>query len=80
MIYIKRHLPDIEQWSQSRGFNVIPRRARPGLDGLRPHTGGGSLNPKSSARRSAPGRLARPAGGYEAHAKVLSLMQALPAR
>ena len=28
----------IEQWSQSSGPNVIPRRARPGLAGLRPHT------------------------------------------
>ena len=31
MMYFKRHLPDIEQWSQSSGSNVIPRRARPGL-------------------------------------------------
>ena len=31
-------LPDIEQWSQSSGSNVIPGRARPGLAGLRPHT------------------------------------------
>ena len=30
-------LPDIEQWSQSSGSNVIPMRARPGLAGLRPH-------------------------------------------
>jgi len=35
MMYSKRHLPDIEQSSCS---NVIPRRARPGLAGLRPHT------------------------------------------
>jgi hypothetical protein len=27
----------IEQWSQSSGSNVIPRRAGPGLAGLRPH-------------------------------------------
>ena len=38
-MYSKRHLPDIEQWSQSSGSNVIPRRARPGLAGLRPHNG-----------------------------------------
>ena len=31
---------DVEQWSQSSGSNVIPRRARPGLAGLRPHSGG----------------------------------------
>ena len=37
MMYSKRHLPDMEQWSQSSGSNVIPRRARPGLAGLRPH-------------------------------------------
>ena len=30
--------PDIEQWSQSSGPDVILRRARPGLVGLRPHT------------------------------------------
>ena len=36
-MYSKRHLPDIEQWGQSSGANVIPRRARPGLAGLRPH-------------------------------------------
>ena len=36
-MYTKRHLPDIEQWSRSSGSNVIPRRARPGLAGLRPH-------------------------------------------
>ena len=29
----------MEQWSQSSGSNVIPRRARPGLAGLRPHMG-----------------------------------------
>ena len=38
MMYSKRHLPDVEQWSQSSGSNVIPRWARPGLPGLRPHT------------------------------------------
>jgi hypothetical protein len=32
------HPPDIEQWGQSSGANVIPRRARSGLAGLRPHT------------------------------------------
>ena len=37
MMCSKRHLPDIEQWSQRSGSNVIPRRARPGLAGLRPH-------------------------------------------
>jgi len=37
MMNSKRHLPDIEQWSQSSGSNVIPRRARPGLAGIRPH-------------------------------------------
>ena len=36
----KRHLPDIEQWSQSIGSNVIPKRARPGLAGPS-FTGGG---------------------------------------
>ena len=36
-MYSKRHLPDIEQWSQSSGSNVITRRAHPGLAGLRPH-------------------------------------------
>jgi len=36
-IHFPRHLPDKEQWSQSSGSNVIPRRARPGLAGLRPH-------------------------------------------
>ena len=35
-MYSKRLLPDIEQWSQSSGSNVIPRRARPGLAGLGP--------------------------------------------
>ena len=40
MMYSKRHLPDIEQWSQSSGSNVIPRRARPDLAGLRPHSFG----------------------------------------
>ena len=39
-MYAKRHLPDIEQWRQSSGSNFIPRRARPGLAGLRPHNGG----------------------------------------
>ena len=38
---IKLAVPDsgvgIEQWSQSSGSNVIPRRAGPGLAGLRPH-------------------------------------------
>ena len=38
MMYSKRHPSDVEQWSQSSGSNVIPRRARPGLAGLRPHT------------------------------------------
>ena len=38
MIYRKKHLPDIEQWSQISGSNVIPGRARPGLAGLGPHT------------------------------------------
>jgi len=42
MMYSKRYLSDREQWSQSSGSNVIPRRARPGLAGLRPHT-----NPQS---------------------------------
>ena len=37
MIYSNRQLPDIEQWSQSSGSNVIPRRDRPGLAGLRRH-------------------------------------------
>ena len=40
MMYSKRHLPNTEQWSQSSGSNVIPRRARPGLAGLKPHKGG----------------------------------------
>ena len=30
-MHSKRYLPDIEQWSQSSGSNVIPRRARPDL-------------------------------------------------
>ena len=34
---IPRDICPIEQWSQSSGSNVIPRRARPGLAGLRPH-------------------------------------------
>ena len=34
-------LTDIEQWSQSSGPNVIPRRARRGLAGLRPHSESG---------------------------------------
>ena len=34
MMYSKRHLPDLEQWGQSSGSTVIPRRARPGLAGL----------------------------------------------
>ena len=38
MMYSKRHLPGIEQWSHCSGSNVNPRRARPGLAGLRPHT------------------------------------------
>ena len=33
----KAHLSDTEQWSRSSGSNVIPRQARPGLAGLRPH-------------------------------------------
>ena len=37
MMYSERHLPDIEQWSQSSGSNVISRLARPGLAGLRHH-------------------------------------------
>ena len=28
MMYTRKHLPDIEQWSQSSGSNVIPRGAR----------------------------------------------------
>ena len=34
MICSRRHLLDIEEWSQNSGSNVIPRRARPGLAGL----------------------------------------------
>jgi hypothetical protein len=45
-MYSKRHLPDTEQWSQSSGPNVVPRRARPGLAGLRPLT---SLPKQSTA-------------------------------
>ena len=37
MMDSKRHLPDVEQWSQSSGSNVIPTRARPSLAGLMPH-------------------------------------------
>ena len=33
-----RAQPDTKQQSQSSGSNVIPRRARPGLAGLRPQT------------------------------------------
>ena len=36
MMYSKRHLPD-RAVEPSSGSNVIPRRARPGLAGLRPH-------------------------------------------
>ena len=36
-MYSTSHMPDIEQWSQSSGSNVIPRRAHPGLAGLGPH-------------------------------------------
>ena len=32
-----RTIKDIEQWNQSSGSKVIPRRARPGLAGLSPH-------------------------------------------
>jgi len=32
----RAHVPDIEQWSQSSGSIVIPRRACPGLASLRP--------------------------------------------
>ena len=32
------------------GSNAIPRRARPGLAGLRPHTRGQTLNPKPEVR------------------------------
>ena len=34
MMNSKRHLPDIEQWNQNSGSNVISRRARP----VRSHT------------------------------------------
>jgi hypothetical protein len=37
MMGLKRYLFDKEQWSQSSGFSVIPRLARPGLAGLKPH-------------------------------------------
>ena len=37
-VFPKRHLLNIEQWSQNSGSNVIPKRARPGLAGLRLHT------------------------------------------
>ena len=30
-------VPDKEHWHQGSGSNVIPRRARPGLAGIRPH-------------------------------------------
>ena len=39
------------QWSQSSGSNVIPRRARPGLAGLRPH------NPRFRAKKEQPKRF-----------------------
>ena len=35
---MSRRSTPAEQWSQRSGSNVIPRRARPGLAGLRPHT------------------------------------------
>ena len=38
MMYSKRRLPDMEQWNQSSGSNIIPGRAHPGLAGLRPLT------------------------------------------
>ena len=50
-----RHLPDIELGSHSSGSNVIPRRARPGLAGLRPH----------SRPRRLSDRGARETTGYE---------------
>ena len=57
--YSKGHLPDIEQWSQSSGSNVIPRRARPGLAGLRPHrAGAGSRGDADGARPVIQGYLA----------------------
>ena len=34
---IPKDICPIEQWSQSSGSNIIPRGARPGLAGLRPH-------------------------------------------
>jgi hypothetical protein len=37
MMYSKRHLPDVDQQSQSIGSNVIPRRARPGLADVLTH-------------------------------------------
>ena len=41
MMYSKRNLPDVEQWSNSGGSNVIPRQARPSLAVLRAHMGVG---------------------------------------
>ena len=60
-MYSKRHLPDVEQWSQSSDSNVIPRRARAGLAGLRPHIS--VLNSLKVERKyqRAPPRYARPA-------------------
>ena len=46
-VFPKCHLSDIEQWSQSSGSNVIPKRARPGLTGIRPHKDGGSQDEES---------------------------------
>ena len=36
-VFHETHLPHRQQWSQSSGINVNPRRARPGLAGLRLH-------------------------------------------
>ena len=55
----KRHSPDIEQWSQSSGSNVIPRRARPGSAGLRPHNGRLPIVPKWSSADSLHRTLSR---------------------
>ena len=51
------------QWSQGSGSNVIPRRARPGLAGLRPHT----------QRRLDEAFSSRPVRG--AHSSTLSIHQ-----
>jgi len=72
MMYSKRHLPDMEQWSQSSGSNVIPRRALLGLAGLRPHTRGVLGSEEQASRKILGRRVSFLLGvqGYFAHKKT----------